>query len=286
MPPRAANRTLKLWALQHPVVRLHYEQCGGYPLRAADRASPDRRPGGPRPARGSAVSARPARCYAPSIRFSHLPPTYKTKVIAVVQASLRRLRAIESGRPWKIPIPIDAQAAGARLRGEPGLEGSWFGPTTRPKPVLRNLQLHSRPGKLVALVGRREPARSTLFSLLLRSNTAPAVGSSAARTAGTGAGPARPRFCAVCHRPGAPAELRVLRNGGRGDPLRTSKPAAMQRAPGSTGWPMPTDFMSKPCGLATAARMRSGAAIFSASFNCKDWRCPGRARQPRPCCAR
>lgn len=57
------------------------------------------------------------------------------------------------------------------MSGELVLDGVSFGYQSG-TPVLRQLDLHIRPGQVVALVGPSGAGKSTLFSLLLRFNTA------------------------------------------------------------------------------------------------------------------
>ena len=85
------------------------------------------------------------------------------------QASLKRLRAIEN-EPVEPPDHADARPLGA-VSGELRLDGVSFG-YGGGSPVLRQLDLHIRPGQVVALVGPSGAGKSTLFSLLLRFNTA------------------------------------------------------------------------------------------------------------------
>jgi ATP-binding cassette subfamily B protein len=85
------------------------------------------------------------------------------------QASLRRLRAIEA-EPIEPPDRPEAQSLGA-VQGELVLDGVSFGYDAA-QPVLHDLNLHIQPGQVVALVGPSGAGKSTMFSLLLRFNTA------------------------------------------------------------------------------------------------------------------
>ncbi len=158
---RARYRTLKLLALQHPVVGF-IEAAGilSVLLIGASRIQ------------AGGLDSQGFSSYVAALLMlidpiSHLTTNYNE--FQQGQASLRRLRAIEA-EAVETPDPIDARPLGS-VRGELRLEGVWFGydPT---KPVLRNLQLTAAPGQLVALVGPSGAGKSTLFSLLLRFNTA------------------------------------------------------------------------------------------------------------------
>ena len=85
------------------------------------------------------------------------------------QASLRRLRAIEA-EPVEAPDRPGARAL-VGVRGALVLENVHFGydPT---QLVLQDLNLRVEPGQMVALVGPSGAGKTTLFSLLLRFNTA------------------------------------------------------------------------------------------------------------------
>jgi ATP-binding cassette subfamily B protein len=85
------------------------------------------------------------------------------------QASLRRLRAIES-EPTEPPDRPTAKPLG-QVQGQLVLEGVTFG-YGADQPVLHELNLQIEPGQMVALVGPSGAGKSTLFSLLLRFNTA------------------------------------------------------------------------------------------------------------------
>jgi ATP-binding cassette subfamily B protein len=85
------------------------------------------------------------------------------------QASLRRLRAIES-EPVESPDRSGARSLG-EVRGRLVFESVRFGYDPA-QPVLRALDLTVEPGQVVALVGPSGAGKSTLFSLVMRFHTA------------------------------------------------------------------------------------------------------------------
>ena len=158
---RARYRTLKLLALQHPVVGfieaagiLSVLLIGAARIQTGDLDS-------------QGFSSYVAALLMLIDPISHLTTNYNE--FQQGQASLRRLREIENG-PMELPDHADASPLGA-VRGELQLAGVSFGYDPG-QPVLRNLDLTAAPGQLVALVGPSGAGKSTLFSLLLRFNTA------------------------------------------------------------------------------------------------------------------
>jgi ATP-binding cassette subfamily B protein len=158
---QARYRTLKLLALQHPVVGfleatgiLTVLLLGAWRIQA-----------GGLDAQGfSSFVAALLMLIDP---ISHLTTNFNE--FQQGQASLRRLRAIEA-EPCEQPDRADARPLGP-VRGELRLEAVRFGYDPA-KPVLQQLDLVIPPGQLVALVGPSGAGKSTLFSLLLRFHTA------------------------------------------------------------------------------------------------------------------
>ena len=158
---RARYRTLKLLALQHPVVGF-IEAAGILTVLLIGAAR----------IQAGGLDSQGFSSYVAALLMlidpiSHLTTNYNE--FQQGQASLRRLRQIETGA-MEIPDHPDARPLGA-VRGELRLEGVWFG-YDPDQPVLRDLDLTAAPGQLVALVGPSGAGKSTLFSLLLRFNTA------------------------------------------------------------------------------------------------------------------
>jgi ATP-binding cassette, subfamily B, bacterial len=158
---QARYRTLKLLAMQHPVVGfleaagiLTVLLLGAWRIQA----------GGMDAQSFSSFVAALLMLIDP---ISHLTTNFNE--FQQGQASLRRLRAIEA-EPVEQPDRADAQPL-APVRGDLRLEGVSFGYDPR-KPVLHQLDLQIQPGQLVALVGPSGAGKSTLFSLLLRFHTA------------------------------------------------------------------------------------------------------------------
>ncbi len=54
------------------------------------------------------------------------------------------------------------------VRGDVEFEGIWFHYESRPQPLLRNIQLHVRPGETLAIVGPSGSGKTTLMALLMR----------------------------------------------------------------------------------------------------------------------
>ncbi|MFW6730125.1 MAG: ABC transporter ATP-binding protein [Synechococcus sp.] len=158
---RARYRTLRLLALQHPVVGF-LEAAGilAVLLMGAGRIA------------AGDLSAAGFSSYVAALLMlidpiSHLTTNYNE--FQQGQASLRRLRAIEAEQ--QEPPDRPGAVALTSPRGELKLEAISFGydPTA---PVLQQLDLSIEPGQVVALVGPSGAGKSTLFSLLLRFNIA------------------------------------------------------------------------------------------------------------------
>ena len=156
---RARYRTLRLLALQHPVVGF-IEAAGilAVLLIGAARISA----GG---LSGAGFSSYVAALLMLIDPISHLTTNFNE--FQQGQASLRRLRAIEAG---PIEPPDSATAVPLpQLQGRLVLDQVSFGYTPN-QPVLHNLNLSIEPGQVVALVGPSGAGKTTLFSLLLRFN--------------------------------------------------------------------------------------------------------------------
>lgn len=158
---RARYRTLKLLALQHPVVGF-LEAAGILTVLLLGAAR----------IQAGGLNSQGFSSYVAALLMlidpiSHLTTNFNE--FQQGQASLRRLRAIEA-EPVEAPDRPSAQPLGS-VRGELVLEQVRFGynPAQR---VLHDLDLQVRPGQVVALVGPSGAGKSTLFSLLLRFNTA------------------------------------------------------------------------------------------------------------------
>jgi ATP-binding cassette subfamily B protein len=158
---RARYDTLRLQALQHPVVGF-IEAAG---ILAVLLIGAARIQAGGLSGQGFASFITALLMLIDPI--SHLTTNFNE--LQQGQASLNRLRAIEH-EPVEPPDRATAQSLGP-VRGELRLEGVRFGydPT---HPVLHAIDLLVRPGEVVALVGPSGAGKSTLFSLLLRFNTA------------------------------------------------------------------------------------------------------------------
>jgi ATP-binding cassette subfamily B protein len=158
---RARYDTLRLQALQHPVVGF-IEAAG---ILAVLLIGAARIQAGGLSGQGFASFIAALLMLIDPI--SHLTTNFNE--LQQGQASLNRLKAIEL-EPVEPPDRPGAQTLGP-VRGELRLKGVRFGydPT---HPVLHNIDLLVRPGEVVALVGPSGAGKSTLFSLLLRFNTA------------------------------------------------------------------------------------------------------------------
>ena len=158
---KARYRTQKLLALQYPVVGF-LEAAGILAvllMGAARIQSGD--------LDGQGFSSYVAALLMLIDPISHLTTNFNE--FQQGQASLKRLREIER-EAVEQPDRPDAQPLG-RVAGELLLEQVSFGYDPQ-QPVLKNLSLQVKPGQVVALVGPSGADKSTLFSLLLRFNTA------------------------------------------------------------------------------------------------------------------
>ena len=158
---RARYRTLRLLALQHPVVGF-IEAAGILAVLLIGAAR----------IQAGGLSSQGFSSYVAALLMlidpiSHLTTNFNE--FQQGQASLRRLRAIEE-EAVEPADRADARPLGA-VRGELVLEGVSFGYSPG-RPVLHDLDLRVLPGQMVALVGPSGAGKSTLFSLLLRFNTA------------------------------------------------------------------------------------------------------------------
>jgi len=158
---RARYRTLKLLALQHPVVGF-LEAAGILTVLLLGAAR----------IQAGGLNSQGFSSYVAALLMlidpiSHLTTNFNE--FQQGQASLRRLRAIEA-EPVEAPDRPTAQPLGS-VRGELVLEQVRFGYTPG-QPVLHDLDLQVQPGQVVALVGPSGAGKSTLFSLLLRFNIA------------------------------------------------------------------------------------------------------------------
>jgi len=158
---RARYRTLELLALQHPVVGF-IEAAGILSVLLIGAAR----------IKAGGLDSQGFSSYVAALLMlidpiSHLTTNFNE--FQQGQASLRRLRAIES-EPVEPPDHPGARPLGT-VSGELVLDGVSFRYKSG-SPVLRQLDLHIRPGQVVALVGPSGAGKSTLFSLLLRFNTA------------------------------------------------------------------------------------------------------------------
>lgn len=158
---RARYRTLRLLALQHPVVGF-IEAAGILAVLLIGAARIHA--GG---LSGAGFSSYVAALLMLIDPIAHLTTNYNE--FQQGQASLRRLRAIEA-EPVEPPDRPDARPLG-QVRGALVLEKVSFAYTPG-QPVLQELSLRVEPGEVVALVGPSGAGKSTLFSLLLRFNTA------------------------------------------------------------------------------------------------------------------
>ena len=158
---QARYRTLRLLALQHPVVGF-IEAAG---ILAVLLIGAARIQAGGLDSQG--FSSYVAALLMLIDPISHLTTNFNE--FQQGQASLRRLREIER-EPVEPPDRPGALPLGP-VSGDLRLEQVRFGYDPA-QPVLRGIDLHVQPGQMVALVGPSGAGKSTLFSLLLRFNTA------------------------------------------------------------------------------------------------------------------
>jgi len=156
----ARYRTLRLLALQHPVVGflealgiLTVLLIGAWRIQSGQLD-------------GQGLSSYVAALLMLIDPIAHLTTNFNE--FQQGQASLQRLRAIEA-EPVEAPDHSNAHAL-QDVRGQLQLQGISFGYDSR-TPVLHDLNLEVEPGQVVALVGPSGAGKSTLFSLLLRFNT-------------------------------------------------------------------------------------------------------------------
>lgn len=158
---RARGRTVRLLALQHPVIGF-IEAAGILAVLVIGAAR----------IQTGGLSSQGFSSYVAALLMlidpiAHLTTNFNE--LQQGQASLTRLRSIEH-EPVEPPDRADAQVLG-QVRGHLRLEAVHFGYNTD-RPVLHGLDLDVEPGRVVALVGPSGAGKSTLFSLLLRFHTA------------------------------------------------------------------------------------------------------------------
>jgi ATP-binding cassette subfamily B protein len=158
---RARYRTLRLLALQHPVVGF-IEAAGILTVLLIGAARINA--GG---LTGAGFSSYVAALLMLIDPIAHLTTNFNE--MQQGQASLSRLKAIEA-QPVEAPDPPRPQSL-PPLRGSLALEQVSFSYDGQ-QPVLDQLNLRVEPGEVVALVGPSGAGKSTLFSLLLRFNQA------------------------------------------------------------------------------------------------------------------
>jgi len=156
----ARYRTLRLLALQHPVVGflealgiLTVLLIGAWRIQSGQL-------------NGQGLSSYVAALLMLIDPIAHLTTNFNE--FQQGQASLQRLRAIEA-EAVEAPDHSNAQAL-HEVRGQLQLQGISFGYDDR-TTVLDRLNLEVEPGQMVALVGPSGAGKSTLFSLLLRFNS-------------------------------------------------------------------------------------------------------------------
>ena len=158
---QARYRTLRLLALQHPVVGF-IEAVGILTVLLVGAAR----------IQAQGLDSQGFSSYVAALLMlidpiGHLTTNFNE--LQQGQASLKRLQAIER-EPVEQPDSSRARPLGA-VRGELVLDQVSYGydPAT---PVLHSVSLQVQPGQVVALVGPSGAGKSTLFSLLLRFNIA------------------------------------------------------------------------------------------------------------------
>ena len=158
---QARYRTLRLLALQHPVVGF-IEAAGILTVLLV----------GATRIQAQGLDSQGFSSYVAALLMlidpiGHLTTNFNE--LQQGQASLKRLQAIER-EPVEQPDSSRARPLGA-VRGELVLDQVSYGydPAT---PVLHSVSLQVQPGQVVALVGPSGAGKSTLFSLLLRFNIA------------------------------------------------------------------------------------------------------------------
>ncbi len=156
----ARYRTLRLLALQHPVVGflealgiLTVLLIGAWRIQSGQLDGPG-------------LSSYVAALLMLIDPIAHLTTNFNE--FQQGQASLQRLRAIEA-EPVESPDRASAQPLGV-VQGRLQLQGVRFSYDDQ-RPVLSDLHLEVEPGQVVALVGPSGAGKTTLFSLLLRLNT-------------------------------------------------------------------------------------------------------------------
>jgi len=158
---QARYRTLRLLALQHPVVGF-IEAAGILTVLLVGAAR----------IQAQGLDSQGFSSYVAALLMLIDPIGHLTTNFNELQqgrASLKRLRAIEL-EPVEQPDSSRAQPIGA-VRGELRLDQVSFGYDPA-SPVLHSVSLSVHPGQVVALVGPSGAGKSTLFSLLLRFNIA------------------------------------------------------------------------------------------------------------------
>ena len=158
---QARYRTLRLLALQHPVVGF-IEAAGILTVLLVGAAR----------IQAQGLDSQGFSSYVAALLMlidpiGHLTTNFNE--LQQGQASLKRLRAIER-EPVERPDSSSPLPLGA-VRGELRLDQVSFGYDPA-SPVLHSVNLQVQPGQVVALVGPSGAGKSTLFSLLLRFNIA------------------------------------------------------------------------------------------------------------------